>query len=144
MARQPSGDYLANLLAQANRQFTGQLEQQFRTEGISVEQWRVLEVLAHGGGYAMSELAQTVSMNLPTLTKTIDRMVSNALVYRTTDQDDRRKVLVHASDRGLALADRLTSKARAHQTEVLKNYGKGKAADLKRLLEGLIEQTRAS
>lgn len=142
MSEHPIGDYLANLLAQANRQISSQLEEQFRAEGIPIEQWRVLEVLSSGRGYAMSELAQAVLMNLPTLTKTIDRMVSNALVYRTTDPQDRRRVLVHASDHGLALANRLTDLAREHQSRILERYGNRKAADLRRLLEGLIEETR--
>ena len=93
MSDHPIGEYLANLLAQANRQISSQLEEQFRAEGIPIEQWRVLEVLSAGRGYAMSELAQAVLMNLPTLTKTIDRMVSANLVHRKPDAKDRRKVL---------------------------------------------------
>ena len=42
----------------------------------------------------MGELAEAVLLNHPTLTKMVDRMVSDALVYRVQDADDRRKVLM--------------------------------------------------
>jgi hypothetical protein len=48
----------------------------------------------------MGELAELVLLNHPTLTKMIDRMVSDSLVYRVQDADDRRKVLMFSSDRG--------------------------------------------
>lgn len=59
----------------------------------------------------MGELADAVLLNHPTLTKMIDRMVSDALVYRVQDPDDRRKVLMFSSDRGKILCKRLNSLA---------------------------------
>ena len=56
----------------------------------------------------MGELADAVLLNHPTLTKMIDRMVSDTLVYRVQDPNDRRKVLMFISDRGKVLSKKPT------------------------------------
>ena len=42
-------------------------------EGVPVEQWRILKLLAEKNGRPMSELTQAALLNHPTLTKMIDR-----------------------------------------------------------------------
>ena len=107
----PITEHLAYLLAQANREINRQLEERLGKEGVPVEQWRILKVLSDGSGRSMGELADAVLLNHPTLTKMIDRMVSDGLVYRVQDPNDRRKVLMFSSDRGRALCKRLNSLA---------------------------------
>jgi MarR family transcriptional regulator, organic hydroperoxide resistance regulator len=85
------------------------------------------------------ELAETVLLNHPTLTKMIDRMVSDSLVYRLHDLDDRRKVVMYCSDRGKELAKRLNLLAQSQETHIAENYGDRATEDLKRLLETLID-----
>ncbi len=142
----PSSDspitmHLSYLLAQANREINRQLDKLLRAEGVPVEQWRILKVLSDGNGRSMGELAEAALLNHPTLTKTIDRMVADSLVYRISDPDDRRKVLIFNADRGKALARRLAPLALSQETQIVKNYGDKATAQLKRLLESLIERT---
>jgi DNA-binding MarR family transcriptional regulator len=137
----PISDYLAYLLAQADRQINRQLDEEFRAEGVPVEQWRILKLLAESNGRSMGDLAQAALLNHPTLTKTIDRMVSLALVYRRADKTDGRKVLIFISAHGRAANDRLNRLANLHQAEIVENYGNREAEELKRLIEGLIQRT---
>lgn len=114
VARSPSKpitEYLTYLLAQANREINRQLDARFRKEGVPVEQWRILKVLSDGKSHSMGELAEAVLLNHPTLTKIVDRMVSDSLVYRVQDADDRRKVVMFSSDQGKALTQRPNSLA---------------------------------
>ena len=136
----PITEHLAYLLAQASREINRQLEARLRQEGVPIEQWRILKILSDGKGHSMGELAEAVLLNHPTLTKMIDRMVSDALVYRAQDPDDRRKVLMYSSDRGKTLTQRLNSLAQSQETHIAENYGDRATADLKRLLETLIER----
>src|SRR5258707_8743285 len=143
LARSPSKpitEHLAYLLAQANREINRQLDARFRTEGVPVEQWRILKVLSDGKGHSMGELADEVLLNHPTLTKMIDRMVSDALVYRVQDPEDRRKVVMYSSDRGKALTQRLNSLALNQEAHIAQSYGNKATAELKQLLEALIEK----
>jgi DNA-binding MarR family transcriptional regulator len=143
LARSPSKPitkHLAYLLAQANREINRQLDARFRKEGVPVEQWRILKVLSDGKGHSMGELAEAVLLNHPTLTKMVDRMVSDSLVYRVQDADDRRKVLMFSSDRGKTLTQRLNSLALSQEDHIAESYGNKETAELKRLLESLIEK----
>jgi MarR family transcriptional regulator, organic hydroperoxide resistance regulator len=92
-----------------------------------------------GNGRSMGELAQAVLLNHPTLTKIIDRMVSDGLLYRLQDPHDRRKVLMFCSDRGRALCQRLNSLAMSREAHIVENYGNKSTRELKRLLESLID-----
>jgi DNA-binding MarR family transcriptional regulator len=135
----PLTEHLAYLLAQANREINRQLEMRLSTEGVPVEQWRILKVLSDGQGHSMGDLAEAVLLNHPTLTKMIDRMVSDSLVYRRQDAEDRRKVLMFISDRGKTLCKRLNSLAASQEAHILQNYGDKPTNELKRLLENLID-----
>jgi DNA-binding MarR family transcriptional regulator len=137
----PISDYLAYLIAQADRQIHRRLDEEFRAEGVPVEQWRILKLLAEANGRSMGELAEAALLNHPTLTKTIDRMVSQALVYRRADKTDGRKVLIFISAQGRAAIERLNRLANNHQAEIVENYGDREAEELKRLIEGLIQRT---
>lgn len=134
----PITEHLAYLLAQANREINRQLETRLSKEGVPVEQWRILKVLSDRNGHSMGELADAVLLNHPTLTKMIDRMVSDALVYRVQDPADRRKVLMFSSDRGNVLCQRLNSLAMSQEAYIAENYGNKSTNELKRLLGNLI------
>ncbi|GGC83046.1 MarR family winged helix-turn-helix transcriptional regulator [Chelatococcus reniformis] len=139
MPSPPITEHLTYLLAQANREINRQLDARLKSEGVQVEQWRILKVLSDGSGRSMGELAEAVLLNHPTLTKTIDRMVANSLVYRIPDPQDRRKVLIFCSDRGMALSRRLNSLALSQEAHIVDSWGDKATNDLKRLLESLIE-----
>jgi DNA-binding MarR family transcriptional regulator len=134
--------YLAYHVARAHRQLHIELEATLQQEGVSVEQWRVLEVLSDYAGYSMGELAELVLMNHPALTKLTDRMVANGLVHRIADAQDQRRVLVHITDRGTAIFSRLKRKAEEHNSRVEQALGASKAAALKALLEDLVTDSR--
>jgi DNA-binding MarR family transcriptional regulator len=142
MARsRPITEHIAYLLAQANRQIHQQLDEKFRDEGVPVEQWRILKLLVEKNGRSMSDLTEAALLNHPTLTKMIDRMVSDALVYRRPDPKDGRKVLIFVAERGRALNDRLNRLANVRQAEIIGGYGDRATEELKRLLSELIHRT---
>ena len=92
-------------------------------EGVTVEQWRILRALSDGHGHSMGDLAEAVLMPHPTLTKAVDRLVDDALVYRRQDAADRRRVAVYLSDRGRDLLARLDRRAAEHHPAVEAAYG---------------------
>ncbi|ACU75288.1 transcriptional regulator, MarR family [Catenulispora acidiphila DSM 44928] len=104
-------------------------------EGCSIEQWRVLNLLADGLGHTMTEVAEYALLPAPTATKLIDRLVTDNLVYRHPDPADRRRVLVHAAQRGRELHARLAPSLARMQSEVLRPIGTGE--ELEALLDHL-------
>lgn len=72
-----------------------------RRAGISQEEWRLLQVLADGTGWTMSDLSRTAVSAPPTATRIVDKLVSRAWAYRRVDVADRRRVVVYLSARGM-------------------------------------------
>jgi DNA-binding MarR family transcriptional regulator len=134
--------YLAYLLSDAERRVTADLAAVLRAEGVGVEQWRILQALSDGHGHSMSDLAEAVLMNHPTLTKLVDKMVSAALVYRRQDAVDRRRVAVYLSDRGTALLERLDRRVAEHQGALEEALGGTETAQLMQNLEDLVDRLR--
>ena len=100
--------------------------------GCSIEQWRVLALLADEQGHTMTEVADYALLPAPTATKLIDRLVAGNLVYRHPDPADRRRVLVHASERGRDLHKHLASSLERMQEDLLQAIDGG--TDLEDLL----------
>jgi DNA-binding MarR family transcriptional regulator len=123
---------LRQLLSETEQRMTHRLSDLLATEGTSVAQWRVLVLLAAGPAQPMSELARHMLLPSPSATRVIDGMVLDQLVYRTVDEHDRRRVLVHVTPAGRAryrrLADRIENAADAILTP-------GDVACLRRLAE---------
>lgn len=136
MAERSLNDHLSHLLAQANRH----LSRQLTAEGISLDQWRLMKALSESGGMTMGKLADELALNHPTLTKLVDRMVQDALVYRVPDPNDRRKVRMFLSDKGLALLAAQNKRVQDHEAKVEDSYGNEDAQRLKDMLEIFIKQ----
>lgn len=129
---------LAHLIAGVNRRLEAEIEDRLRPEGVPIEQFRILRALAAGDGQAMGELAEAVLVDSPTLTKIIDRMVSNALVYRAPEPKDRRKVLIFLSTKGKTLHLRLARLVEAPASDLVGRLDGKEAKTLASLLTQLM------
>ncbi len=136
MQRRPLNEHLSHLLAQANRH----ISRQFSAEGVSFDQWRLMMALSEEGGSTMGKLADELAINHPTLTKLVDRMVEEALVYRVPDPEDRRKVRMFLSDKGAALLEIQNSRVQLHEARVEGSFGNEDLQKLRRMLETFIKQ----
>ncbi len=128
---------LTHLLEQAQRRVSRDLDRSLAEVGASGEQWRVLERLADEVGRPIGELATLLTMNPPTMTKLIDRMVASGLVQRIADVQDNRRVLVFITDTGLQLAEKLSERANAFHENLFEQLNKGESAKLSRWLRHL-------
>lgn len=106
--------------------------------GRSLDQWRVLDLLADGQGHPMTEIACHALVPAPTLTKIVDRLVESTLVYRRPDDVDRRRVLVFLSERGRGVHTELAPAMAEAEAEVLDELTPAERATLVSLLERLI------
>lgn len=88
-------------------------------EFVSLPQFRVLVVLTSGGPLRMGSLAERLSANSSTFSRSIDRMVIGGWVQRSPSPDSRREVLISATDAGRALVDEVTERRRLAISEIL-------------------------
>jgi DNA-binding MarR family transcriptional regulator len=131
-------DHLAYIVASVNRQLEEELQERLRPSGVPIEQLRIFEALDRVGACPMGELATYALVEPPTLTKIIDRMVSEALVFRAPDPDDRRRVLILLAPAGKALYKRLRKLSSEQEQRLAKQLRQGKAEELRNLLRELI------
>lgn len=117
------GMTLGHVLGHVDRQVARRTEGVLAGDGLTVDQWRVLHLLADGQGHPMSEIATTIVVPGPTLTKLIDKLVESATVYRLVDARDRRRVLAFLSDSGRDLHARLLPAVSAAEVEALAVLG---------------------
>jgi DNA-binding MarR family transcriptional regulator len=82
----------------------------------------------------MSEIKDFVLLPGPTLTKLIDRMVADNLVYRRGDLEDRRRVLVFPAPRGVAKYEAIRAAVDIDQMELAERIGDEQLGELTRVL----------
>ena len=133
---------LHSLLNQASRRMTSELRRVVSAEGLPVEFWRVLEALADERGRSMSELAEQIGMQMPATCKVVDRMVEAALIQRSADPADQRRVILHISDFGIQKFGALGAEMREHRSRLETAFGVRQEERLRQLLKAFIEAHR--
>jgi DNA-binding MarR family transcriptional regulator len=125
---------LARLLTLVERRVVLRLADALKAEGTTIEEWRVLTLLADGNGHPMTEIAEYAALPAPSLTKLTDRLVSQNLVLRRADEVDRRRVLVFAADRGRQALERWNAAAKDEYDDIVAALGSEETALLRALL----------
>lgn len=121
---------------------TSELRRVVGSEGLPVEFWRVLEVLADERGRSMSELAAETGMQLPATSKVVDRMTEAALIQRSADPADQRRVILHVSDFGIQKFRALGAEIREHRSRLEGAFSPQQEDRLRRLLTEFIQAHR--
>ena len=127
--------YRINRLARSMAQ---QLGQELEPAGVGIGQWAVLLFLWARDGMSQAELSRVVAIEPPTMVRTIDRMVRDALVVRIPDPADGRISRVHLTERGEALRDELIPKAVAVNAATQGRLTASEARTLHRLIGKLL------
>ncbi len=132
-------DQLGHMIASVNRQLEEELAERLRPERLPIEQVRVLEYLAkEDRGCSMGQIADAVLVDPPTLTKIIDRMVSDNLVYRTPSASDRRVVMINLAAAGKALHRRISGVLVEQERRLARQLATVEAEELRALLRRIL------
>ena len=67
--------------------------------------WRTLSILASDGSYRIGDLAKTSRVTQPTMTKLIQNLAEDELIYRIADVADSRAWLIAITDTGTKALD---------------------------------------
>lgn len=130
--------YVSYALAAAHRSVNNSLSARLKEHGVQIEAWRVMEALDKDPRLTMGELAQIVLINAPTLSKLVDRMVSNGLVHRQVAQSDHRQINLLITDLGKKRMVQIRSEVEDQNDMLSSRLGPEGATQLIQLLNGLI------
>jgi DNA-binding MarR family transcriptional regulator len=117
---------LAHLLSRAERLLSARVATLLERENCTLDEWRVLKILADGHGHIMTEIADYAMLPAPALAKLMDRMAFDGLVYRRADSRDRRRVLAYLALAGRDLYERaaaIVARAEAELAAALGDNG---------------------
>lgn len=107
------------VILRAARKLTLELESELQTDQLGIDHWLVLDALIASDGLTMAELQSSTLTAGPTLTRVVDKLVTQSLAYREADAVDRRKVRVYLSKRGCKVHDRLRAVVAAVESDWL-------------------------
>jgi MarR family transcriptional regulator, organic hydroperoxide resistance regulator len=128
------------LVTRAERLLSRRLREVLDAHGRSPDEWRVLSILADGAGHPMTEISELAFLPPGTLTKLVDHLVDENLVYRRIDPVDRRRIRAYITARGRTTHERVTGGIRAAWDQLSMGYDEsGHLADLLRRLVGALD-----
>ncbi len=117
------------------RQFLSFSEAAAEAEGISAQQYQLLQVIAavpEGEASSISYIAGRMLLRHNSAVELVDRAERLGLVRRVSDEQDLRRSLVELTERGAELLNRLVE---MHLAEIVKE-GPGLFEALNALMEG--------
>ncbi len=130
---------LLRLLTRAERLSVRRVQSVLDEFDCSVEAWRVLDLLSDGRGHNMSAIADCVFLPMSSLTKIVDRLVDQNLVYRRIDPADRRRILAQSTPRGLQRRQEIDRRIRADLADLAPLLAEDDGEQLRTLLGRLAD-----
>lgn len=105
----PAKDHakLADFILFSQREFLLNLSRELNRDNISFAQFFLLGYLATSKELTMTDIARKMGHSTAAATGLVDRLEKLGYMERTHAVDDRRKVLVRITSRGLELVSRL-------------------------------------
>jgi len=104
---------------------------------LSLNEWRVLLVLANHAGVAASDVVDLTGLDKMSVSRALAGLVQRGRVVRRVDAGDRRRLLLRLSAAGERLYERIGAPAKARERSLFRGIGAGEQAALGRTLDRL-------
>lgn len=101
---------------------------------LYVGQDMFLNFLAQHDGASQSELAQSLCVEAPTITRMVQRMGQAGLVERTTDREDARITRLHVTAKGREVLEQMEEVWQEIEARTMADFNTEECAMLRRLL----------
>lgn len=105
--------------------------------GLTMPQCYTIETLAQKGMFTMNKLSREMGVSISTMTRIIDILVRDEVVWRKTNPEDRRQVCIKLTVKGRNLASKLKRCSEKYSKEVLNQVPVGKRKEIIESLETL-------
>ena len=105
---------------------------------LSLNEWRVLLVLANHAGIAASDVAALTGLDKMSVSRALSGLVQRNRVVRRVDPNDRRRLLLRLSAAGERLYVRIGTPAKERERSLFRGIGADEQAQLGRTLDRLV------
>ncbi len=110
-----------------------------RAHRLTLNEWRVLLVLANHPGAAASEVAALTGLDKMSVSRSLAALVRRGRVVRRVDAADKRRMLLRLSAEGERLYERIGAPAKERERRLFIGIGASEQAQLGRTLDRLLE-----
>lgn len=109
----------------------------FRKNGIPIskEQFSILVILWKKDGFSQQYLAENTFRDKPGITRLIDSLEREELVFRKADPHDRRSNLIYLTEKGKELEASVTASVKETLTMAAQGLTEEDTRNLKRILD---------
>jgi MarR family transcriptional regulator for hemolysin len=104
---------------------------------LTVPQFRTLAFVNRNEGSSLLEAANHVGLTPPSMSKLVDGLIARGLMARKDDPDDRRRVRLNVTNRGLAILETVTQETLSYLADKLGNLDADKRAAIDTAMEAL-------
>lgn len=134
-------DFLSPL-HKASRQISVYLETHTRELGVSPIEGHFLSYLRSYSPAPIGELVRVFGIKQSTFTSLLDRLEKAGLIRREMNPGDRRSFLIHITDAGRELAERLNHLLESFEAEVREKLTSGDMEGFRAVMAAVEETTR--
>lgn len=129
-------------LHKASRQISVYLEEDTRDLGVSPVEGHLLTYLRSYAPAPIAELVRVFGIKQSTFTSLLDRLEEGDLVRREVNPDDRRSFLIHVTDEGRELAERINERLLELEDAIRSRVEPGEVEGFRAVMEAIEEITR--
>ena len=131
----PVEESLGGMLSQIVRILNPWFDLTMQEFGITYGTWPYMRELLKGDGISQRELAKRVGSSPPTALAAIRALEAIGYVASTADASDRRRIIVHLTQKGRAVEREIIPCVASMNPQVLKGLTKSEVAALFRMLQ---------
>lgn len=129
-------------LGAAVRALRGRTDRALQAHGLRLGQFQVLQMLWEEDGLTPREIAERLSVEMPTVTRTVQRMMRDELVRREANPLDARSVRIWLTERGNSVRDVVSGILETETGHALSGFTPQEQEQLIDLLERVTRNSR--
>ena len=105
--------------------------------GIAPARLSALSVIVFGGSVSLSDLARAEQVRPPTMSRIVDALERDGLAHRQVNQQDRRAVLIEATEKGTTLLKQARKRRVKFLASYLSRLANSELSDIERAMQAI-------
>ncbi len=127
------------VIGKTSRLMSNRLGKNLSEFNVTAEQWSVLASLWKNDGQTQQDLANAANKNKASITHLIDNLEKRNLVYRQSDEGDRRNNFIMLTEEGRNLKESLSKIVKKTTKEITSGIDKKDLKTSKKVLKKMID-----
>lgn len=127
----------------AVRGLRARIDRALQEHGLRLGQYQILQMLWEQDGLTPGDLAERLAVEMPTVTRTVQRMIRDELVRREANPLDARSVRIWLTPRGLGVRELVSDIFEEETSHALAGFSAAERDQFVDFLERVTRNSRA-